>query len=83
MPNYWRCGNSGTSESRKPSFPWSFGRDFCTVLHIFPQGFSENPLAKFSERSYYAHRLIGKKNFTSQFREGGEGKTEPVPIELN
>jgi hypothetical protein len=28
-------------------------------------------------------RLIGKKNFTSQFREGSEGKTEPVPIELN
>jgi hypothetical protein len=27
--------------------------------------------------------LIGKKNFTSQFREGGEGKTEPVNIELN
>jgi len=58
-------------------------RNFCTVLHIFPQGFGENPLAKFSECSYYAHRLIGKKNFTSQFREGGEGKTEPVPIELN
>jgi hypothetical protein len=58
-------------------------RNFCTVLHIFPQGFGENPLAKFSECSYYAHRLIGKKNFTSQFREGSEGKTEPVPIELN
>jgi hypothetical protein len=58
-------------------------RNFCTALHIFPQSFGENSLAKFSECSYYAHRLIGKKNFTSQFREGGEGKTEPVPIELN
>jgi hypothetical protein len=58
-------------------------KNFCTVLHKFPQGFGEKPLAKFSGCSYYAHRLIGKKNFTSQFREGGEGKTEPVNIELN
>jgi hypothetical protein len=48
-------------------------QDFCTVLHIFPQSCEEKPLAKFSDYSYYAHRLIGKKNFTSQFREGGEG----------
>jgi hypothetical protein len=27
--------------------------------------------------------LIGKKNFTSQFREGGKGKTEQASIELN
>jgi len=27
--------------------------------------------------------LIGKKNFTSQFREGGEGQTEQASIELN
>jgi len=27
--------------------------------------------------------LIGKKNFTSQFREGGEGQTEQANIELN
>jgi hypothetical protein len=27
--------------------------------------------------------LIGKKNFTSQFREGGKGKTEQAIIELN
>ena len=28
-------------------------------------------------------RLIGKKNFTSQFRDGGKGKTEPAFTELN
>ena len=58
-------------------------KNFCTVLHKFPQGFGEKPVAKFSGCSYYAHRLIGKKNFTSQFREGGEGKTESAIIELN
>jgi|HubBroStandDraft_2_1064218.scaffolds.fasta_scaffold08019_2 hypothetical protein len=58
-------------------------KNFCTVLHIFPQSCGEKPLAKFCWCSYYAHRLIGKKNFTSQFREGGKGKTEPVNIELN
>jgi hypothetical protein len=52
-------------------------------MHKYPQGCGEKPLAKFSRCSYYAHRLIGKRNFTSQFREGGEGKTEPVNIELN
>ena len=52
-------------------------------MHKYPQGCGEKPLAKFSQCSYYAHRLIGKRNFTSQFREGGEGKTEPVNIELN
>jgi hypothetical protein len=60
-----------------------FCRDFCTVLHIFPQSCGEKTLAKFSGCSYYAHRLIGKKNFTSQFREGGKGKTEQAIIELN
>jgi hypothetical protein len=58
-------------------------QNFCTVLHKYPQSFREKPLAKFSDCSYYAHRLIGKKNFTSQFREGGEGKTEAANIELN
>jgi hypothetical protein len=58
-------------------------QDFCTVLHKFPQSREEKPLAKFSVCSYYAHRLIGKKNFTSQFREGGTGKTEQAIIELN
>lgn len=57
--------------------------NFCTVLHKFPQSCEEKPLAKFSKCSYYAHRLIGKKNFTSQFREGGKGKTEQAIIELN
>jgi hypothetical protein len=28
-------------------------------------------------------RLIGKKNFTSQFRDGGKGKTEPAFTELS
>ena len=28
-------------------------------------------------------RLIGKKNFTSQFEEASEGKTERVSAELN
>jgi hypothetical protein len=28
-------------------------------------------------------RLIGKKNFASQFRDGGKGKTELVNFELN
>jgi hypothetical protein len=60
-----------------------FCRDFCTVLHKYPQRCGEIPLAKFSSCSYYAHRLIGKKNFTSQFREGGKGKTEQASIELN
>ena len=58
-------------------------KKICTVLHKYPQGFEENPLAKCSECFYYAHRLIGKKNFTSQFREGGEGQTEQANIELN
>jgi hypothetical protein len=58
-------------------------KNFCTVLHKFPQSCGEKPLAKFSVCTYYAHRLIGKKNFTSQFREGGKGKTEPTNIELN
>jgi len=58
-------------------------QDFCTDVHKYPQGYREKPLAKFLVYSYYAHRLIGKKNFTSRFREGGEGQTEPVPIELN
>jgi hypothetical protein len=58
-------------------------RNFCTDVHKYPQSCREKPLAKFSRCSYYAHRLIGEKNFTSQFREGGEGKTEPVNIELN
>jgi hypothetical protein len=26
-------------------------KDFCTVLHKYPQGFGEKPLAKFSECS--------------------------------
>jgi hypothetical protein len=26
--------------------------------------------------------LIGKKNFTSQFKDGGKGKTGPVNLEL-
>ena len=60
-----------------------FYGDFCTVLHKFPQGCGEKALAKLSECSYYAHRLIGKKHFTSQFREGGEGQTEQAIIELN
>jgi hypothetical protein len=58
-------------------------QNFCTVMHTFPQSLPEKPLAKFSVCSYYAHRLIGKKNFTSQFREGGKGKTEQASIELN
>ena len=52
-------------------------------MHKYPQSLGEKPLAKFLECTYYAHRLIGKKNFTSQFREGGKGKTEPTNIELN
>ena len=28
-------------------------------------------------------RLIGKKNFTTQFRDGGKGKTELLNLELN
>jgi hypothetical protein len=58
-------------------------KNFCTDVHKYPQGFGEKPLAKFSGYSYYAHRLIGKKNFTSQFREGGKGQTEQASIELN
>jgi hypothetical protein len=58
-------------------------KNFCTVMHKYPQGYGEKPLAKVCGGSYYAHRLIGKKNFTSQFREGGEGQTEQASIELN
>jgi len=43
----------------------------------------KNRLPSFAGALSMRHRLIGKKNFTSQFREGGEGKTEPVNIELN
>lgn len=58
-------------------------KNFCTDVHKYPQRSGEIPLAKFSGCSYYAHRLIGEKNFTSQFREGGKGKTESASIELN
>jgi hypothetical protein len=57
-------------------------KHFCTVLHKYPQSYGENPLAKISECSYYAHRLIGKKNFTSQFREAAR-VTPSRGIELN
>lgn len=59
---------------------------FCTAstgIHRFPQRFNEITLASISRCSYYARRLIGKKNFTSQFKDGGKGKTEPVNFELN
>jgi hypothetical protein len=59
---------------------------FCTAstgIHRFPQAFREITLACVSCRFYYAHRLIGKKNFTSQFKDGGKGNTEPVNFELN
>ena len=65
------------------TFVGRFCKDFCTVLHKYPQSSDEIPLAKFWGCSYYAHRLIGKKNFTSQFRDGGKGKTEQAIIELN
>ena len=59
---------------------------FCTAstgIHRFPQVIWEKTLANIFRRFYYARRLIGKKNFTSQFKDGGKGKTEPVNFELN
>jgi hypothetical protein len=54
----------------------------CTGVHRFPQCFFEITLAQLSRCFYYALRLIGKKNFTSQFKDGGKGKTEPVNLGL-
>ena len=59
-----------------PGDPEKLSAISCTDVHIFPQCFCGRPLANISGHSYDAHRLIGKRNFTSQFRSGGKGKTE-------
>ncbi|MGC2333744.1 MAG: hypothetical protein WA581_20005 [Candidatus Acidiferrales bacterium] len=51
---------------------------FCTGTHKFPQSSFQITLANFSRCSYYSRRLIGKKNFTSQFEEAARVKpSEP------
>jgi hypothetical protein len=79
-PEGWRYMDGAKTQSR------ATGTFFCTAstaFHRFPQSFCEIPLANISCRFYYARRLIGKENFTSQFKDGGKGKTEPVNFELN
>jgi hypothetical protein len=56
---------------------------FCTGIHTFPQCSGEITLANFSRRSYYAHRLIEKKNFSTQFKKAAAGKTESASNELS
>jgi hypothetical protein len=76
----WRYMDGAKTQSR------ATGTFFCTAstaFHRFPQSFCEIALANISCRFYYASRLIGKENFTSQFKDGGKGKTEPVNFELN
>jgi hypothetical protein len=77
----WR---SLSEEAREPgSFQALFLKRFlpqaCTYFH---RVFARLLLPTFGDALSIRYRLIGKKNFTSQFRDGSKGKTELALPEL-